>query len=103
MASTYTFSQRISIAIIPRLVSLLIRMVSLTLHFEIIREPGAQSAFERERPCTLLIDEIESIWSAIAERDDWSPFEAKVAEIRAIPVQPLVAAGTFHQPPPRAT
>lgn len=59
--------------------------------------------FDRDRPCTLLIDEIESIWSAIAERDDWSPFEAKVAEIRAIPVQPLVAAGTFHQPPPRAT
>ncbi len=33
------------------------------------------------RPCTLLIDEIESLWSAIADRDDWAPFEAKLAEI----------------------
>ena len=33
--------------------------------------------FEGERPCTLLIDEIEAIWSAIAERDDWSRFDAK--------------------------
>ncbi len=34
------------------------------------------------KPCTLLIDEIETIWSAIAERDDWAPFEAKIASIR---------------------
>ncbi len=33
-------------------------------------------------PCSLLIDEIESIWAAIAERDDWAPFEAKVTAIR---------------------
>jgi uncharacterized protein YdiU (UPF0061 family) len=38
--------------------------------------------FEGEGPCTLLIDEIESIWSAIAERDDWAPFEDKVRRIR---------------------
>jgi serine/tyrosine/threonine adenylyltransferase len=40
--------------------------------------------FEREGPCTLLIEEIESIWSAIARDDDWSPFAAKVREIRAL-------------------
>jgi uncharacterized protein YdiU (UPF0061 family) len=40
--------------------------------------------FERDRPCSLLIDEIESIWSEIAARDDWGPFEAKVEEIRAM-------------------
>jgi hypothetical protein len=28
------------------------------------------------------IDEVEAIWSAIAERDDWSPFEAKIAAVR---------------------
>jgi hypothetical protein len=28
------------------------------------------------------IDEVEEIWSAIAERDDWKPFETKVAAIR---------------------
>ena len=33
-------------------------------------------------PCSMLIDEVEAIWSAIDERDDWAPFEAKVASIR---------------------
>ena len=33
-------------------------------------------------PCSLLIDEIEAIWAAIAERDDWAPFHAKIAAIR---------------------
>jgi hypothetical protein len=30
----------------------------------------------------MLIDEVEAIWSAIAERDDWSPFESKIEAIR---------------------
>ncbi len=33
-------------------------------------------------PCTMLIDEVESIWTAIAEGDDWRPFEAKIDAIR---------------------
>lgn len=33
-------------------------------------------------PCSMLIDEVEAIWSAIANGDDWAPFEAKVAAIR---------------------
>ena len=33
-------------------------------------------------PCSMLIDEVESIWAAIAEQDDWKPFEAKIAAIR---------------------
>ena len=33
-------------------------------------------------PCSMHIDEVEAIWSAIAERDDWSAFEAKIAAIR---------------------
>jgi uncharacterized protein YdiU (UPF0061 family) len=37
--------------------------------------------YRRLRPCTLLIDEIETIWDAIAARDDWSLFEAKLAAI----------------------
>jgi hypothetical protein len=28
------------------------------------------------------IDEVEAIWGAIAERDDWRPFEDKVNAIR---------------------
>jgi hypothetical protein len=30
----------------------------------------------------MLIDEVEAIWSAISERDDWAPFEAKIAAVR---------------------
>ena len=37
--------------------------------------------FQRPRPCTLLIDEIETLWDAIAGGDDWSLFAAKLAEI----------------------
>jgi len=40
--------------------------------------------FSREAPVTLLIGEIEGVWSAIAERDDWSPFEEKVKAIREL-------------------
>lgn len=29
-------------------------------------------------PCTMLIDEIEMIWAAIVERDDWSPLQSKL-------------------------
>lgn len=39
--------------------------------------------FSNDKPCTLLIEEIESIWAPIAEKDDWSLFEKKIAEIRA--------------------
>jgi uncharacterized protein YdiU (UPF0061 family) len=38
--------------------------------------------FKRAKPCAMLIDEVEAIWSAIDERDDWSVFEAKVGAIR---------------------
>ena len=34
------------------------------------------------QPCSMLIDEVEAIWAAIADHDDWAPFEAKVAAIR---------------------
>ncbi|MEM1380076.1 MAG: YdiU family protein [Pseudomonadota bacterium] len=36
-----------------------------------------------EEPPTLIIDEVEEIWAAIADRDDWQPFAAKCAKIRA--------------------
>ncbi|WP_330082657.1 protein adenylyltransferase SelO [Methylocystis iwaonis] len=37
--------------------------------------------FRRTAPCAMLIDEVESIWAAIAERDDWSLLRAKIAQI----------------------
>jgi uncharacterized protein YdiU (UPF0061 family) len=33
-------------------------------------------------PCSMQIEEVEAIWAGIAERDDWSALEAKVAAIR---------------------
>jgi hypothetical protein len=30
------------------------------------------------------IDEVEAIWSAISERDDWQPFDDKVNAIRTM-------------------
>lgn len=38
--------------------------------------------FKNEKPCTLLIDEIEAIWKKIADSDDWSGFEQKISQIR---------------------
>nr|WP_314447072.1 YdiU family protein [uncultured Sphingomonas sp.] len=35
-----------------------------------------------DEPCSMLIDEVEEIWAAIAGHDDWAPFEAKIAAIR---------------------
>ena len=37
--------------------------------------------FAHDEPCTMLIDELEDIWDAIAANDDWRPFEAKLAAI----------------------
>jgi uncharacterized protein YdiU (UPF0061 family) len=36
------------------------------------------------QPETMLIDEVERIWSAIAEHDDWSPLASKIAAVRAM-------------------
>jgi len=38
--------------------------------------------FTDAEPCSMLIDEVEAIWSAIDRDDDWAPFHAKVAAIR---------------------
>ncbi len=43
----------------------------------------AEAVMQAPAPCSLLIDEVEAIWAPIADRDDWSLFEAKIAEIRA--------------------
>ncbi|MEO1014561.1 MAG: YdiU family protein [Pseudomonadota bacterium] len=40
--------------------------------------------FDRPSPPDMLIDEVEAIWSAIAEREDWSVLEAKIADLRAM-------------------
>ncbi|MBI1391451.1 MAG: YdiU family protein [Alphaproteobacteria bacterium] len=40
--------------------------------------------FDRPSPCDMLIDDVEAIWSKIADADDWGAFEAKLANIRAM-------------------
>jgi uncharacterized protein YdiU (UPF0061 family) len=35
-------------------------------------------------PQSMLIDEVEAIWSAIAERDDWQPLYNKIAAVRTM-------------------
>ncbi|MXP46999.1 YdiU family protein [Altererythrobacter luteolus] len=44
-------------------------------------------------PQSMLIDEVETLWSAIAERDDWAPLQAKVDAVRRM--------GDAHGVPPR--
>jgi uncharacterized protein YdiU (UPF0061 family) len=45
---------------------------------------GRSHAYFAGAPCSMLIDEVEEIWSAIDREDDWGPFHAKVAAIRAM-------------------
>ncbi|WP_404285608.1 protein adenylyltransferase SelO [Microvirga sp. RSM25] len=40
--------------------------------------------FAGPTPCTMLIDEVEALWAPIAAEDDWSSFQAKLAEIRSM-------------------
>jgi uncharacterized protein YdiU (UPF0061 family) len=39
--------------------------------------------FERTKPQTLLIDEIEALWNPIAEEDDWEDFYRKIEDLRS--------------------
>ncbi|HEY0622951.1 protein adenylyltransferase SelO family protein [Sphingomonas sp.] len=44
----------------------------------------AHPYFSDAEPCSMLIDEVETIWSAIDRDDNWSPLHAKVAAIRRL-------------------
>ena len=35
-----------------------------------------------EAPCSMHIDEVETIWSGIDQADDWAPLHAKIAAVR---------------------
>ena len=56
-----------------------------------IGEPHAY--WSAEAPQTMLIEEVEAIWEAIAARDDWEPLNAKIAAIRRM--------GEAHGPAPK--
>lgn len=44
----------------------------------------SESYFQRAHAPSLVIDEIEALWAPIAEHDDWSAFDAKMAQIEEI-------------------
>ncbi len=44
-------------------------------------ENAADHPYFAGEPCTMAIDEVERIWAAIAERDDWSALNAKLEDI----------------------
>jgi uncharacterized protein YdiU (UPF0061 family) len=44
--------------------------------------PPTHRYWSDSSPCSMHIEEVEAIWSAIAERDDWQPFDDKVRAVR---------------------
>ncbi|WP_296718363.1 protein adenylyltransferase SelO [Erythrobacter sp.] len=53
---------------------------------------SAQAYWSDEAPQSMLIEEVEAIWAAIDEGDDWAPLHAKVAALRRM--------GEAHGPAP---
>ena len=46
------------------------------------QRPLTHSYWADADPCSMHIEEVETIWSAIADHDDWEPFETKIDAIR---------------------
>lgn len=60
------------------------KLQELLTHFQINSEDIAQhDYFKNEKPCSLIIDELEALWKPIADSDDWAPFEKKLQDIRS--------------------
>ena len=53
---------------------------------------SAHDYWSDKAPQSMLIEEVEAIWSAIDERDDWQPLSDKVTAIRRM--------GEAHGTPP---
>jgi uncharacterized protein YdiU (UPF0061 family) len=56
----------------------------LMAEYEAANEEGLAHPYFATAPCTMLLPEVEGLWAAIAERDDWSVFEAKLEQIRTM-------------------
>jgi uncharacterized protein YdiU (UPF0061 family) len=54
----------------------------LALHLTGRERSPSHEYWSDAEPCSMHIDEVEAIWDSIAQRDDWQPFEAKIAAIR---------------------
>ncbi|OBX18529.1 selenoprotein O [Erythrobacter sp. QSSC1-22B] len=55
-------------------------------------DTGQHSYWNDSAPQSMLIDEVEALWSAIEQQDDWRPLEDKIAAIRRM--------GEAHGAPP---
>jgi uncharacterized protein YdiU (UPF0061 family) len=47
-------------------------------------QPLTHEYWSDDAPCSMLIDVVEALWSAIADHDDWRPFETKIEAIRRL-------------------
>jgi serine/tyrosine/threonine adenylyltransferase len=45
-------------------------------------EEAGHEYWTDSQPCSMLIDEVETIWSAISEQDNWQPLYQKIEDIR---------------------
>ena len=48
-----------------------------------IRQPSSEY-WQKPEPCSMHIEEVESIWDVIADDDNWAPLSEKVNDIRAM-------------------
>ena len=55
--------------------------VAAVVDYAPLRDATAHAYWSDASPCSLLIEEIETIWSGIATGDDWTPFYRKIAAI----------------------
>lgn len=61
------------------------QLLKILENYEIADDLKSQDPyFKNETPETLLIEEIEAIWSPIASHDDWTSYEKKIQSIRNI-------------------
>jgi uncharacterized protein YdiU (UPF0061 family) len=44
--------------------------------------PQSHPYWADPQPCSMHIEEVEAIWSAIVDHDDWRPFEEKITAVR---------------------
>lgn len=63
--------------------------------FSAVPQALAGPYWSGSEPCTMLIDEVEAIWRAVDEGDDWTPVINKVEAVRAMAIA--------HGKPPPAT
>jgi uncharacterized protein YdiU (UPF0061 family) len=57
-------------------------IASLVAAYRPVPRARRHAYWSDSEPCSMHIEEVEAIWSAIDERDDWAPLYAKIAEVR---------------------